>query len=62
MEIDKLIEQLTERSHLAAMNEDAINAELLKKAAETIRLLRELAVEESNAKYKMLFDDVEENK
>ena len=62
MEIDKLIEQLTERAHLVAMNEDTKNAELLEKAAETIKLLRELAVEESNAKYKMLFDDAEANK
>lgn len=29
MEIDKLIEQLTERAHLAAMNEDTTNATML---------------------------------
>lgn len=62
MEIDKLIEQLTERAHLAEMNEDTTNAKLLEKSAETIKLLLEIAREESNEKYKRLFDDAGVNK
>lgn len=58
MEIGKLIEQLTERARLAAMNEDSANAELFERAAETIRLLLEIAREESNRKYKRMIDDL----
>lgn len=54
MEIDKLIEQLTERAHLAAMNEDTTNAELFEKAAETIKLLYEIARDTTNAEYKKM--------
>lgn len=54
METDKLIEQLTERAHLAAMNEDTTNAELLEKAAETIKLLYEIARDTTNAEYKKM--------
>ena len=54
MEIDKLIEQLTERAHLAAMNEDTTNAELFEKAAETIKLLYEIPRDTTNAEYKKM--------
>lgn len=54
MEIDKLIEQLTERAHLAAMNEDTANAELFEKATQTIKLLYEIARDTTNAEYKKM--------
>lgn len=54
MEIDKLIEQLTERAHLAEMNEDSANAELFEKAAETIKLLYEIAKDTTNEEYKKM--------
>lgn len=58
MEIKKLIEELEEHEsdELAFGNDEF--AALLSKAAETIKLLQELAVDASNEKYKRLFDEV----
>lgn len=58
MEINKLIEKLEEHEsdELICGNDEF--ATLLSNAAETIRLLQELAVDASNEKYKRLFDEV----
>lgn len=59
MEITKLIEELKELAEWAESNEwetPITLSDTLQKAAETIRLLQELAVDASNEKYKRLLD------
>lgn len=58
MEIEKLIEDLIERSRLAYMNNDGTTGNLLEKAAEVIRLQRECIVEESSERWKRGIDEV----
>lgn len=58
MELDKLIEDLIERSRLAYMNNDDTTGKLLEKAAEVIQLQRECIVEESNERWKRGIDEV----
>lgn len=65
MEIEKLIEKLNEYAEWAESNEWETPIDLsdtLRKAAETINLLHELAVDESNKRYHRLFDDAKVEK
>lgn len=55
MKIDELIEQLEAKAELAYQPKDR---ELLYKAAETIRLLWEIAQDNSNSKYKRQIDEM----
>lgn len=57
MEINKLIDSLIEQSRAADAKMDSELADLLAKAAETIRLLQEIAVDASNEEFKMQFDE-----
>lgn len=57
MEINKLIDSLIEQSRAADAKMDSELADLLAKAAETIRLLREIAVDASNEEFRMQFDE-----
>lgn len=58
MVIDDLIEQLTKESQLAHMGRQDKLVVLLSKAAEAIRLMREVISEEQNEKYKMQIDEI----
>lgn len=60
MEIEKLIDKLNEYAEWAESKELETPIDLsdtLKKAAETINLLHEIAVDESNKRYHRLFDN-----
>ena len=57
MKIDELIDDLQEVADGAAIDEAPFTEMTCRKAAETIRLLWEIAKDSSNAKYKRQIDE-----
>lgn len=61
MKIDKLIAQLEASAAVEWTCEHITTAQTCRKAAETIRLLWEIAQDNSNSKYKRQIDDWRDN-